>query len=130
MDDIIVIRNDEEKQKMLKENLAQEFEIKDLGILNYFLGIEVAYSRLEFSYLNVNMYWICWLKQGWLEAKALVFQWNLTASYGRILAISQLIREDINSWLALIYLSHTRPNIAFAINLVSQFMHNPTEEHK
>ena len=29
----------------------------------------------------------------------------------------------------LIYLSHTRPNIAFAISLVSQFMHNPKEDH-
>lgn len=29
----------------------------------------------------------------------------------------------------LIYLSHTRPNIAFAISMVSQFMHSPYEEH-
>lgn len=29
----------------------------------------------------------------------------------------------------LIYLSHTRPDIAFAINVVSQFMHNPREMH-
>jgi len=29
----------------------------------------------------------------------------------------------------LIYLSHTRPNIAYAISVVSQFMHNPSEEH-
>lgn len=29
----------------------------------------------------------------------------------------------------LIYLSHTRPNIAYAVSLVSQFMHNPSEEH-
>lgn len=29
----------------------------------------------------------------------------------------------------LIYLSHTRPDIAFAVSLVSQFMHSPHEEH-
>jgi len=29
----------------------------------------------------------------------------------------------------LIYLSHTRLDIAFPVSLVSQFMHNPTEEH-
>jgi len=29
----------------------------------------------------------------------------------------------------LIYLSHTRPNIAYAISVVSQFMHNPSKEH-
>ena len=29
----------------------------------------------------------------------------------------------------LIYLSHTRPDIAFAVSLVSQFMHSPCEKH-
>lgn len=29
----------------------------------------------------------------------------------------------------LIYLSHTRPDIAYAISVVSQFMHNPSKEH-
>lgn len=29
----------------------------------------------------------------------------------------------------LIYLSHTRPDIAYAVSLVSQFMHSPSEDH-
>ena len=29
----------------------------------------------------------------------------------------------------LIYLSHTRPNIAFAVSIVSQHMHSPKEAH-
>ena len=29
----------------------------------------------------------------------------------------------------LIYLSHTRPDIAYAVSVVSQFMHTPSEEH-
>ncbi|XP_022774064.1 uncharacterized protein LOC111316344 [Durio zibethinus] len=29
----------------------------------------------------------------------------------------------------LIYLSHTRPDIAFAISVVSQYLHSPLEEH-
>ena len=29
----------------------------------------------------------------------------------------------------LIYLSHTRPNIAYVVSIVSQFMHNPSEDH-
>ena len=35
-----------EEQTNLKERLAKEFEIKDLGVLKYFLGIEVAYSKV------------------------------------------------------------------------------------
>lgn len=29
----------------------------------------------------------------------------------------------------MIYLAHTRPDIAFAVSVVSQFMHNPKEMH-
>ncbi|RVW57141.1 Ubiquitin carboxyl-terminal hydrolase 5 [Vitis vinifera] len=43
-DDIIVTGNDMEEREALRNNLAQEFEIKELGRLNYFLSIEVARS--------------------------------------------------------------------------------------
>ena len=29
----------------------------------------------------------------------------------------------------LMYLSHTRPNLAYSLSVVSQFMHNPGEQH-
>ena len=44
VDDIIVIRNDEREKHDVKQRLAKEFEIKELGKLKYFLGIEVTYS--------------------------------------------------------------------------------------
>jgi hypothetical protein len=45
VDDIIVTGNDEEEQKLLGQHLAKEFEIKTLGKLKYFLGIEVTHSK-------------------------------------------------------------------------------------
>ena len=45
VDDIILMENDENEATRLKEELNKEFEIKDLGNLKYFLGIEVARSR-------------------------------------------------------------------------------------
>lgn len=45
VDDIIVIRNDEKEKHELKQKFVEEFEIKELGRLKNFLGIEVAYSR-------------------------------------------------------------------------------------
>ena len=42
VDDIIIMGNDEGEIAQLKVQLGKEFEVKDLGLLRYFLGIEVA----------------------------------------------------------------------------------------
>ena len=45
VDDMIVTGNDLEERKALQNHLAREFEMKDLGPLKYFLGIEVLRSK-------------------------------------------------------------------------------------
>ena len=42
VDDIVITGDDEREIIRLKENLNKEFEVKDLGQLRYFLGIEIA----------------------------------------------------------------------------------------
>ena len=45
VDNIILTGDDEVELARLKKNLAAEFEIKDLGSLRYFLGMEVVCSK-------------------------------------------------------------------------------------
>jgi len=45
VDDIIVTGDDSEEMQSLKKCLFKEFDIKELGKLKYFLGIEVAHSK-------------------------------------------------------------------------------------
>src|SRR4051812_23332592 len=42
VDDIIITGDDKKKIRMLKYYLAEEFEVKDMGELKYFIGIEIA----------------------------------------------------------------------------------------
>ena len=58
VDDIILIGDDQRKMDQLKASLATKFEIKDLGPLKYFLGMEVAWSkkRIEVSQRKYILY--------------------------------------------------------------------------
>ncbi len=41
VDDLILVCNDQNKLLQIKEELSQKFEMKDLGELHFFLGMEV-----------------------------------------------------------------------------------------
>jgi Reverse transcriptase (RNA-dependent DNA polymerase) len=45
VNDIIITGNNKKEIKNVKDYLKNEFDIKDLGKLKYFLGIEIVYSK-------------------------------------------------------------------------------------
>jgi Reverse transcriptase (RNA-dependent DNA polymerase) len=45
VDDLIITENSEKEIRLIKAQLRENFDIKDLGYLKYFLGIQVAFSR-------------------------------------------------------------------------------------
>lgn len=54
VDDIIVTRNNIEKRVRIKKMMAKEFEVKELGILRYFLGMGSQGVRKVFLFLKEN----------------------------------------------------------------------------
>jgi hypothetical protein len=55
VDDLIVTRDNDENIFYLKKLLKQEFEMKDLRELHYFLSIEVIQSLKRYGYYKGNM---------------------------------------------------------------------------
>lgn len=45
-----------------KKSLTMEFEVKDLGQMRYFSGIEIAESKKESVFHNINKFLIFYLK--------------------------------------------------------------------
>ncbi|KAH9696724.1 reverse transcriptase Ty1/copia-type domain-containing protein [Citrus sinensis] len=130
VDDIILSRNDEEELQKLKKQLAQEFEVKDLGNLKYFLGMEVARSKKGIV-VSQRKYTLDLLKEtGMIGCKPVNTPMDPYKKLGSVENSVPVNRGRYQRLVGrLIYLSHTRPDIGFAVSAVSQFMHNPTEEH-
>ena len=129
VDDRVATGNDSDEINRLKKFLGQEFEIKDLGKLRYFLGIEVARSS-KGIFLSQRKYVLDLLTEAGLL--------GCHPSDTPIEANTRLREKDGDPVDKgryqrlvgkLIYLSHTRPDIAFAVSLVSQFMHDPYSTH-
>lgn len=106
-----------------------EFEVKDLGRLKYFLGIEVAHSQ-HGIFISQQKYVTDLLKEtGKLACKPA--STPIEPNHKLSIAAENLpVDKEMYQRLVgkLIYLAHTRPDIAYAVSVVD-FMHNPKEVH-
>lgn len=129
MYDIIITGDDEVEIKRLKENLSKEFEVKDLSQLRYFLGIEVAQSQKGII-LTQRKYVLDLLNEtgilGCRPASTPIDpNHKLCAESG-----DPVNKERYQRLVGrLIYLCHTRPDISYAVSIVSRYMHDPRSGH-
>ena len=130
VDDIILTDDDHVEQERLKRVLASDFEIKDLGGLKYFLGIKFLRSKRDI-FVSQRKYVLDLLLETELlgcKATKTPIEHNLKLQPAKP---EKVKNKEQFLWLVgrLIYLSHTRPDIALVVSVVSQFMHSPRSEH-
>ncbi|KAI3421371.1 uncharacterized protein J3R85_012404 [Psidium guajava] len=130
VDDIVLTGDSYDELEKLKGRLAEEFEIKDLGTLKYFLGMEFARFKEGIS-VNQRKYVLDLLNEtGMLGCKPAETPIEPNVKLQPAKAEIVKDRERYQRLVGrLIYLSHTRPDIAFSVSMVSQFMHSPGAEH-
>ncbi|XP_019058846.1 PREDICTED: uncharacterized protein LOC109116952 [Tarenaya hassleriana] len=114
----------------VKDNLHSHFQLKDLGTLNYFLGLEIARSTQGISVCQ-RKYTLELLEEfGMLGCKPLAtpmeFHQKLSQESGDVLPDPSHYRALIGK---LIYLSITRPDISFSVTKLSQYMSQPRTTH-
>jgi hypothetical protein len=132
VDNIIVASSTEKATVTLLQDLKEEFPLKDLGDLHYFLGIEVN-KVSNGIVLTQGKYASDLLRRvGMIDCKPVTTP--LSTSEKLSLHNGNLLRpEDATKYRSIVgalqYLTLTRPNIAFAVNKVCQFLHAPTTVH-
>jgi hypothetical protein len=118
--DMIITSDDIDGILVLKTELVRRFEMKDLGYLQYFLGIEVVYSPRGYL-LSQSKYVADILERARLTDNKIVdtpikVNARYSSSDGLPLIDSTLYCTIIGS---LVYLIITRPDIAYVVHVVS-----------
>ncbi|KZV54466.1 hypothetical protein F511_18951 [Dorcoceras hygrometricum] len=130
VDDIVIATNDEGAASELKLFLDNKFKLKDLGKLKYFLGIEVARSSRGISICQRNYAMNLLTEAGLLGCKPrstpMDANIKLTQDDGDMLPDPSSYRRLIGR---LLYLTVTRPDLAFAVNRLSQYVSKPRIPH-
>ena len=130
VDDLIITEAKEGSVEAFKREMQRLFRMSDLGLLSYYLGIEVrqskaaitlgqaAYARRLLEKANMGGCNPCHTP---MEARLKLSKDGTTA-----LVDATEYRSLVGS---LRYLVHTRSDISFAVGFVSRFMEKPRHEH-
>lgn len=130
VDDLLITGTSLAVINEFKDYLSSCFRMKNLGVLKYFLGIEVARNSSG-MYLSQRKYTLYIISEmGLLGARPAShpIEQNhvLAAVQGPILPNPTQYRRLVGR---LIYLRTTRPELSYAIHMLAQFMHSPQQEH-
>jgi hypothetical protein len=130
VDDLIITGSDSVFVSSIIDQFGVAFSIKDMGSLHFFLGMEVIPTTAglflsQHKYIhdilsNTNM----------LGAKEVSTPLSTTIALQLIDGTSSVDSTEFRRVIGgLQYLSLTHPNISFAVNKLSQFMHKPSTTH-
>ncbi|GFS35783.1 hypothetical protein Acr_00g0042020 [Actinidia rufa] len=116
VDDIIITGDDASGIERVKQTLRKAFDTKDLGPLRYFLGIEVARSRRGIS-LSQRKYVLDLLQDTGMmgcrpASSPMDPNFKLSLESGDLLSDATRYQRLVGR---LIYLTHTQPDIFFAV---------------
>ncbi|XP_023881757.1 uncharacterized mitochondrial protein AtMg00810-like [Quercus suber] len=130
VDDIIITGNSSSQVSHLVTALSKAFELKDLGALSYFLGIQIVPSKFGLT-LCQSKYAFNVLHRFKMENSKPTKtpccpSVRLTPFDGSALSDPTEYRSMVG---ALQYLTFTRPDLAFSVHQLCQFMQNPTTSH-
>ncbi|CAN0876377.1 Retrovirus-related Pol polyprotein from transposon TNT 1-94 [Linum grandiflorum] len=130
VDDMILTGDDVNGIAAVKKVLHDSFKLKDLGTLSYFLGLEIQRSTRRI-FVSQRKYISELLEEAHHStctpvSTPMEVNLKLSREDGELLVEPTLYRKLVGS---LIYLTSTRPDLAYAVQVVSQFMGNPRKPH-
>ncbi|KAL0364613.1 UNVERIFIED_CONTAM: Retrovirus-related Pol polyprotein from transposon TNT 1-94 [Sesamum angustifolium] len=130
VDELIYTGNNEKMIQDFKEDMMKTFEMSDLGLMHFFLGIVINQEK-EGIFICQRKYTKTLLKKFKMESCKTVTTPLVTGEKYQKEDGSQKVDGSIYRSLigSLLYLTATRPDIMLAISLLSRFMQSPSQVH-
>ena len=130
VDDLLVTGSDEKLVKEFKVEMLKVFEMTDLGLMSYFLGMEVKQDH-DGVFISQKKYIKEILKKFLMEnCKSTSTPMNQKEKFSKNDGAEKTDESQYRSLIGcLMYLTATRPDIMFAVSLLSRFMHCASEIH-
>jgi hypothetical protein len=130
VDDLIITGSNNNSIKKFKTQMADIFKMSDLGLLTYYLGIEVKQDAGGIT-LSQESYAKKILEKAGMEdcnpcEVPMQAKLKMSKESDTPLVDATEFRSLVGS---LRYLVNTRPDLAFSVGYVSRFMEEPHEEH-
>jgi hypothetical protein len=130
VDDIIIATNDSTSISPLTYFLDTQFKLKDLGPLKFFLGLEIARNSKGISICQKKYALDILEDDGLLAAKPVTFPMETNLKLSRTSGESLVDPTSYRRLVGrLLYLTITRPDIAYSVQILSQFMESPRQPH-
>jgi hypothetical protein len=129
VDDIVLTASSSQFLRQVIEALQREFAMTDMGQLHHFLGISVTRSA-KGMFLSQRQYTLDILERAGMSTckpcSTPVDLHSKLSAYGTPVGDATQYRSLAG---ALQYLTFTRPDIAFAVQQICLYMHDPREPH-
>lgn len=130
VDDLLVTGNDPEMISAVKQQLSTKYKMKDLGFVTRYLGIEFV-DTSDGIFLHQQTYCEQLLQDfDMTDCKAA----DVPLPAGTVL-LSDTSTPDVDVTFyckligKLIYLTNSRPDLAYAVGILSRFMTRPQQKH-
>jgi hypothetical protein len=122
-EDDLFLTGDKNLITEIQRNISTKFEMKDLGMMHYFLGLEV-WKKSHEIFLNQGKYTVEILKRfGMMDCKSMstpmVKNLNLLSDTSSETVDATMFKQII---VSLMHLTNTRLDICFVVNTLSQYM--------
>jgi len=114
----------------LKSYMDSTFKIKDLGLVHYFLGLEISLHPQRYI-MSLHIFTSDLLSEfNWIHFSSVLTPLDssvkLTMDMGELISDPSLYRRLVGK---LNFLQNTRPDISFSVQHLSQFLQKPQVPH-